>query len=254
MRDFLRQPEVDVADLAPTQKASIVRSSPGRLRVHLPQWSGKRDVELVARLRQLPGVTHAEASSVTGNILVLFRPQQVSEQALLEVLPRLRLEPLTLAAQPRTVAGSAEVVAVSEVRVTRVRKVEYATGLRRLLYQGLGWASVGMAIVGFIVPGIPGAPFVILAGYFFIRSSPESHEWLRQSRWFGPILRDWEDHRAVRPVVRNIALAIVIISMAANLAVGLPPLATASIFTIQVAILILILRLKVVRPALEHNS
>jgi uncharacterized membrane protein YbaN (DUF454 family) len=39
-----------------------------------------------------------------------------------------------------------------------------------------------MAIVGVITPAIPTAPFVIPGGVFFVRSSPQAHEWLRHAR------------------------------------------------------------------------
>ena len=105
------------------------------------------------------------------------------------------------ACHENVLAPTRQPAASSALAMNSTEPAGYVTGLRRKVYQVLGWASVGMAVVGFALPGIPGAPFVVLAGYFFIRSSPRSHAWLLQSRWFGPILRDWEQHRAVRPTI-----------------------------------------------------
>jgi uncharacterized membrane protein YbaN (DUF454 family) len=233
--------------LKPTRGARLLRSSCGRLRAHLPHWSGDDAAEIVAALRRLPGVGDAEANAVTQNVLVLFDPRQTSVQAVLNALPDIRIE-------PRLDLGLCEAKPPSIVSIAHVSESaapapgRYATGLRRLIYQALGWASVGMAIFGFIVPGVPGAPFVILAGYFFVRSSPESHQWLRESRWFGPILRDWEDHRAIRRSVRNFVLAIIGISFLLTLLAGLPLLATLPMVAFQVLALVVVSRLRVIDP------
>ncbi len=125
----------------------------------------------------------------------------------------------------------------------------YMTGTGRVVYQVLGWSSVGLAVVGAVTPGIPTAPFVVLAGYFFIRSSPEAHQWLRQSRWFGPILRDWEEHRGIRRSIRNAAVGLILFSMAFTVLLGLPTALTATILTLQLVGLVIVLSLRVVEPA-----
>lgn len=83
------------------------------------------------------------------------------------------------------------------------------TGVRRLLYVGLGLVFVGLAILGVILPVLPTTPFLLLASYFFVRSSPALHRRLQNSRLFGRLIRDWEKHRGVRPHVKVTALAMV---------------------------------------------
>jgi hypothetical protein len=58
----------------PVQEHRVVHSSRGRLRVHLPSWSGERPEEIAARLLPLPGVSQASANGLTGNVLILFNP------------------------------------------------------------------------------------------------------------------------------------------------------------------------------------
>jgi uncharacterized membrane protein YbaN (DUF454 family) len=239
------------ADAAPARDLSVVHSSFGRLRVHLPHWSGSGDTEIAAAVRRLAGVTHAEASPITGNLLVRFAPQETSAQALLDALPRLRLDmqdwPAVLDA-----VGESQALALATIIDPPAELPEpagYMTGTARVLYQLLGWASVGLAVVGAITPGIPTAPFVVLAGYFFIRSSPEAHQWLRQSRWFGPILRDWEEHRAVRRSIRNAAVGLILFGMGFTVLLGLPATLTATILTLQLLGLAIVMSLPVVEAA-----
>jgi uncharacterized membrane protein YbaN (DUF454 family) len=259
----------DFADSVAVQEPSVVHSSIGRLRVHLRYWSGTDGQAIVAEVRRLPGVTRAEANPVTRNVLILFEPRETSVAALLQALPALSLEPsvslpspanepsrmLALAeptvAQPCLSGGDDRQACLANNLEPSQQRPVYMTGMWRVLYKGLGWASVGMAVVGAITPapGIPTAPFVILAGYFFIRSSPEAHAWLRQSRWFGPILRDWEDHHGVRRSIRNVALALIGGSMLLTLFLGLPTGLTVTIVACQVIGLAIVLRLRVVEPS-----
>jgi uncharacterized protein len=233
------------------QEPGMVHSSIGRLRVHLPHWTGEEPDAIVAGIRHLSAVTHAEANSVTSNVLILFEPARTSAPAILEAIPTLRVDLFIASPAPATALETTGTL-VTQPLEPKPGEMVYMTGAGRVIYKALGWASVGMAIVGAILPGIPAAPFVILAGYFFIRSSPEAHQWLRQSRWFGPMLRDWEEHRGVRRSVRNFALALIAGGMVLTLLLGLPSVLTITIVACQVIGLAIVLRLRVVEPlALE---
>jgi uncharacterized membrane protein YbaN (DUF454 family) len=205
-------------------------------------------------------VTCAEANPLTENVLILFEPGQTSEPALLEALPALRLDrpgrPAVLPGAGNGPPTLAEEVGRANVPVQVLEphpagRIVYRTGTSRVVYRTLGWSSVGMAVVGAIVPGIPTAPFVILAGYFFTRSSPQAHEWLRQSRWFGPMLRDWEEHRGVRRWVRNATLGLIGGSMVFTALLDLSIPVTATILTLQVCGIAIVLRLRVIEPAAQ---
>jgi uncharacterized membrane protein YbaN (DUF454 family) len=225
--------------------------------VHLPHWPGTRGEDLAAALRQLPDVTHAEANPLTGNVLILFDRQRTSAQSLLEALPSLRLETPTCLRLVRDDSDNpalAEetgrpIAATGEAREPhQAGQSTYLTGTAQVVYKALGWSSVGMAVVGAVTPGIPTTPFVVLAGYFFVRSSPEAHQWLRQSRWFGPLLRDWEEQRGVRRSVRNAAAGLIAGSMVLTALIGLPVELVATIISLQLIGLAIVLRLRVIEP------
>src|SRR5262249_16820591 len=61
-------------------------------------------------------------------------------------------------------------------------------------YLALGGGALVMTVVGLIVPGIPTVPFLLLSSYGFARSSPRMNRWLRETKFFGPILIEWEQH------------------------------------------------------------
>ena len=77
---------------------------------------------------------------------------------------------------------------------------------RRWLYTGLGCFFVLLGGIGVAVPGIPTTPFLLLASYFLVRSSPRLHRKLLQSKTFGPILEDWQRYRGLRRRVKRFAL------------------------------------------------
>lgn len=70
-------------DVVIAKEARIVHTMPGRLRVHLPNWSGQGMHLLEAHIRRLQGVRHVRAHPLTGNVLVQFNPLEVKEATLL---------------------------------------------------------------------------------------------------------------------------------------------------------------------------
>jgi uncharacterized membrane protein YbaN (DUF454 family) len=89
-------------------------------------------------------------------------------------------------------------------------KPPLATGFKRFLFVCAGLASVGMAYLGAVLPGLPTTPWVLLAGYCFSRSSPRLERWLKRSPIFGKLLRDWDEHRGIRRPVKIFAVCLVV--------------------------------------------
>ena len=49
--------------------------------------------------------------------------------------------------------------------------------IARLLWWLLAYASLGIGIVGIVVPGLPTVPFVLLAAFAAARGSRRLHAW-----------------------------------------------------------------------------
>jgi uncharacterized membrane protein YbaN (DUF454 family) len=69
-----------------------------------------------------------------------------------------------------------------------------------------GLALVGVAFVGYVVPGMPATVFLILALFCFKKGSPRFESWLLNHPWFGPTLRDWEESRSIKPRTKVVAI------------------------------------------------
>ena len=77
----------------------------------------------------------------------------------------------------------------------------------RPLFFLLGIVCFGIALLGFMLPMLPGIVFLVLSAACFARSSKRVHDWLVNSKLFGPMIRDWQHHRAISK--RNKIIAIV---------------------------------------------
>lgn len=67
----------------------------------------------------------------------------------------------------------------------------------RWLWWLLAYASLGLGLIGIVVPGLPTVPFVLLSAFAAARGSARLHAWLLAHRRFGPLIRDWQAEGAV---------------------------------------------------------
>ena len=112
---------------------------------------------------------------------------------------------------------------------------------RRHLWMALGWASLGLGALGVLLPLLPTTPFLILAAYFFSRSSQRMHAWLLNHRVFGPPIENWRRHRAISTGAKLAALAAMALILAVSAAANIPAwaLAIQAVILASVAIFLL---------------
>lgn len=93
--------------------------------------------------------------------------------------------------------------------------------LRRALLLIAGSLSLGVGLVGIIVPVLPTTPFLILAALCYGRSSVRCYRWLITNRLFGRYLNDYLCGRGVSWRVKTSALVLLwsVIGLSAALAV-----------------------------------
>ena len=84
--------------------------------------------------------------------------------------------------------------------------------MKRTILISLGLLCVGLGFIGVFVPGIPTTIFLIIALWAFTKSSEKLHHWLLNHKRFGPILNNWQEHKAVPR--RAKILMVVLMSLA----------------------------------------
>lgn len=91
-----------------------------------------------------------------------------------------------------------------------------ARGPLRIVYFACAGLFFALGVCGAVLPGLPTTPFLLLTSYFLVRCSPACNRALLRSRFFGPILRDWQQHRGVRGYVKAQAIGMVVLVVAAS--------------------------------------
>lgn len=94
-------------------------------------------------------------------------------------------------------------------------RLHTSPAMRTLLWAG-GVVALALGAIGVVLPGLPTTPFVLLAGACFVRASPRSHAWLLRSKTFGPLLREWEQHRSVSRRVKRFAIGMMLATGSAS--------------------------------------
>lgn len=121
-------------------------------------------------------------------------------------------------------------------------------GPRGVVFVTLGCIFVGLGALGAVLPVLPTTPFLLLASYFFIRSSPRLNDKLMRSPFFGPFLRDWHQHRGVRPRVKVTAVVMVFVAITASISWGNLSWPVLTLLLVLGAVgIIVVLRLPVIR-------
>ena len=80
--------------LAVVEEPHFVHTLPGRMRVHVPTWTGRGQRAIEARLRQAPGVHSVQANPLTSNVLIGFDPAVTDAQTILAVVRTLEPDPV----------------------------------------------------------------------------------------------------------------------------------------------------------------
>jgi len=87
----------------------------------------------------------------------------------------------------------------------------------QFVWAALGLICVALATIGVIVPLLPTVPFLLLAAFFFARSSSRLHNWLLSHPGFGPVIDDWNRSGAIRPRAKRLATlsvaAVILLSL-----------------------------------------
>lgn len=82
---------------------------------------------------------------------------------------------------------------------------------QRLLWLLAGGISLLLGLAGIFLPLLPTTPFVLLAAACFSRGSTRCEAWLLGHPRFGPMVRDWRQHRAVPLRAKQLALVMMTI-------------------------------------------
>lgn len=89
--------------------------------------------------------------------------------------------------------------------------------VKRLIHLAAAAIFFVIGVLGAILPVLPATPFLLLTSYFLVRSSPRLNDRLLNSRFVGPVLKDWQVQGGVRPDVKVRAIVIVVVMLSLSI-------------------------------------
>ena len=84
--------------------------------------------------------------------------------------------------------------------------------MNKIILLALGWICVSLGFIGIFIPGLPTTIFLIIALWAFTKSSKRLRTWLLNHKRFGPLLRNWQEHKVV-PLRAKILMVVLQISV-----------------------------------------
>ena len=80
-----------------------------------------------------------------------------------------------------------------------------------------GIISLGLGILGVVLPLLPTTPFMLLAAYCFAKSNDRLHHWLVYQSRFGLAIQNWENHRGMQAEHKRKAILLTVLSFVISL-------------------------------------
>ncbi|GFM87964.1 inner membrane protein [Pseudomonas cichorii] len=121
--------------------------------------------------------------------------------------------------------------------------------LVRYLLVAVGWASVGLGVIGIFLPVLPTTPFLLLAAACFARSSPRFYNWLVNHKRLGPWIRDYLAGNGIPLKGKVYAIALMWASISLSCYLVAQPWARGFMLASAVLVTIYILRQKTLHKA-----
>jgi uncharacterized membrane protein YbaN (DUF454 family) len=100
---------------------------------------------------------------------------------------------------------------------------EHGSPVVRALFFVAGAVSLALGIAGAFLPVLPTTPLVLLAAACFARSYRPFHEWLLAHRLFGPIVREWHEHRSIPRRTKFVAITMMATTLGVSIVFFVEP-------------------------------
>lgn len=78
----------------------------------------------------------------------------------------------------------------------------------KILFIVLGSLSLGLGILGIILPLLPTTPFLLLSATLFMHSSPRLYDWLLNHKYFGVYIRNYRENKVIPLKVKVVSLSV----------------------------------------------
>ena len=91
----------------------------------------------------------------------------------------------------------------------------------RAMYLTIGFLVLMLGVAGYVVPGLPGTPLLLVAAWLFSMSSDRLYRWMTTNRWFGQTIADYRNGLGISRRVKVIAVTSMAIVIPLSLLLGM---------------------------------
>lgn len=93
----------------------------------------------------------------------------------------------------------------------------------KLILRIVGTISLVLGLLGIVLPILPTTPFLLLTAYCYLRSAPNWHKRLLESKHLGPYIRNFQENKCIPVRVKAYAISMlwITITLSAVFAVSL---------------------------------
>lgn len=94
--------------------------------------------------------------------------------------------------------------------------------MKKILWNILGFACLGLAYIGVILPGFPYSIWIVCAAYCFSKGSERMHKWIYNHKLFGPFLTNWGQKRVFPTKMKFFMIGMMSLSLVLMYTGGVP--------------------------------
>ncbi|MBO99024.1 MAG: hypothetical protein CL730_01985 [Chloroflexi bacterium] len=107
----------------------------------------------------------------------------------------------------------------------------------RILWILFGSISVGLGVIGIFVPGWPTTIFLIIASYFYIRSSEKLYMWLINNRLLGIYIKNYLSGKGMPLKAKLISIFIMWVFGLISITIWIPT----TLLLVKIVVLLLLI-------------
>ena len=75
--------------------------------------------------------------------------------------------------------------------------------MKEYVFLVLGTLTLGIGMIGVLIPVLPTTPFLLMASFFYLRSSKRMYNWMLNHKVFGSYIYCYMKHRGVSQKAKN---------------------------------------------------
>lgn len=109
-----------------------------------------------------------------------------------------------------------------ETEELREQVHESHSRLVKILLIVVGSISVGLGVMGILLPVLPTTPFLLLAAICYSHSSERFYVWLLTNRFFGQYIRDWRENKGLTYLTKLWVIIVLAVTMGISIVFFIP--------------------------------